>query len=35
MLFQVPIVLGLGYVGIGYLSWTLAGVILGGSRVLA
>jgi uncharacterized membrane protein len=39
-LFEVPILLGLAYVGMGYLSWTLAGVILGdpserltGSRV--
>jgi hypothetical protein len=29
----VPILLGLAYVGIGYLSWTLAGVILGGSHI--
>jgi uncharacterized membrane protein len=28
-LFQVPILLGLAYVGMGYLSWTLGGVILG------
>jgi hypothetical protein len=29
-LFQVPILLGLAYVGMGYLGWTLAGIILGG-----
>jgi len=28
-LFQVPILLGLAYVGMGYLSWTLGRVILG------
>lgn len=31
-LFHVPIMLGLAYVGMGYLSWTLASVILGGAR---
>jgi uncharacterized membrane protein len=41
-LFQVPIFLGLAYLGMGYLSWTTARVILGdaraamvGSRVVA
>src|ERR1700726_166123 len=41
-LFQVPILLGLAYVGMGYLSWTLGRVILGnlrsplaGARVIA
>jgi uncharacterized membrane protein len=29
-LFHVPIFLGLAYLGTGYLSWTLAGLILGG-----
>jgi uncharacterized membrane protein len=29
-IFVVPIFLGLAYVGMGYLSWTLASVILGG-----
>jgi uncharacterized membrane protein len=40
-LFQVPILLGLAYVGMGYLSWTLGRVIIGslhsplvGARVL-
>lgn len=28
----VPVFLGLAYVGMAYLSWTLAGVMLGGSR---
>ena len=28
-LFQVPILLGLAYVGMGYVSWTLGGIILG------
>jgi uncharacterized membrane protein len=31
-LFQVPILLGLAYVGMGYLSWTLGRVILGNLR---
>ena len=31
-LFHVPILLGLAYVGMGYLSWTLASVILRGVR---
>src|SRR5258708_6774169 len=31
-LFHVPILLGLAYIGMGYLSWTLASVILGGAR---
>jgi uncharacterized membrane protein len=31
-LFQVPILLGLAYVGMGYLSWTLGRVILGDLR---
>jgi uncharacterized membrane protein len=31
-LFQVPILVGLAYVGMGYLSWTLARVILGNLR---
>ncbi len=31
-LFHVPILLGLAYVGMSYLSWTLGRVILGGSR---
>lgn len=31
-IFVVPIFLGLAYVGMGYLSWTLASVILGGLR---
>jgi putative membrane protein len=26
---QVPVLLGLAYIGIGYVSWTLAGIILG------
>src|ERR1700747_1405731 len=30
--FQVPILLGLAYVGMGYLSWTLGRVILGNLR---
>jgi uncharacterized membrane protein len=29
-LFQVPILLGLAYCGVGYLAWTLAGILLGG-----
>jgi putative membrane protein len=33
-LFQVPILLGLAYVGMGYLSWTLGRVILGGIRIV-
>jgi len=32
-LFYVPIMLGLAYVGMGYLSWILGGLILGGFRV--
>jgi len=32
---QVPILLGLAYVGIGYLAWTLAGIILAEPRVVA
>jgi uncharacterized membrane protein len=28
-IFVVPVFLGLAYVGMGYLSWTLAGVVLG------
>jgi uncharacterized membrane protein len=31
-LLNVPILLGLAYIGMGYLSWTLASVILGGTR---
>jgi len=31
-LFSVPILLGLAYLGMGYLSWTLARTILGGMR---
>jgi uncharacterized membrane protein len=31
-LFAVPLMLGLAYLGMGYLSWTLARVILGGMR---
>jgi putative membrane protein len=31
-LFQVPILLGLAYVGMGYLSWTLGRIILGNLR---
>lgn len=31
-LFQVPLMLGLAYVGMGYLSWTLARLILGDAR---
>lgn len=31
-LFAVPILLGLAYLGMAYLSWTLAGVILDGAR---
>ena len=31
-LFQVPILLGLAYMGMGYLSWTLGRVILGNLR---
>ena len=31
-IFQVPIFLGLAYLGMGYLSWTLGRVILGGSQ---
>jgi putative membrane protein len=31
-LFQVPILLGLAYVGMGYLSWTLGRVIVGNLR---
>ncbi len=31
-LFAVPILLGLAYLGMAYLSWTLARVILGGQR---
>jgi uncharacterized membrane protein len=31
-LFFVPVFLGLAYLGMGYLSWTLARVILGGMR---
>jgi uncharacterized membrane protein len=31
-LFHVPILLGLAYLGMGYLSWTLGRVILGGMR---
>jgi len=31
-LFQVPILLGLAYVGMGYLSWTLGRMILGNLR---
>ena len=31
-LFQVPILLGLAYVGMGYLSWTLGRVVLGNPR---
>jgi len=34
-LFHVPILLGLAYVGMGYLSWTLGTVILGGQQVTA
>jgi putative membrane protein len=34
-LFRVPILLGLAYIGMGYLSWTLGRVILGGIRVVA
>jgi uncharacterized membrane protein len=29
---RVPILLGLAYVGMGYLSWTLGGLILGGTH---
>lgn len=28
-LFQIPILLGLAYCGVGYLAWTLAGILLG------
>lgn len=31
-LFHVPILLGMAYLGMGYLSWTLADVILGGGQ---
>jgi uncharacterized membrane protein len=31
-LFHVPILLGLAYVGMGYLAWTLASVILGAAQ---
>jgi putative membrane protein len=31
-LFRVPVLLGLAYVGMGYLSWTLGSLILGGIR---
>jgi uncharacterized membrane protein len=31
-LLHVPILLGLAYLGMGYLSWTLGGLVLGGSR---
>jgi uncharacterized membrane protein len=31
-IFVVPVFLGLSYVGMGYLSWTLAGVVLGDLR---
>ena len=40
-LFQVPVLLGCAYIGMGYLSWTLARLILGrgeditGSRILS
>lgn len=34
-LFQVPILLGWAYVGIGYLAWTLAGIILARSPLIA
>jgi uncharacterized membrane protein len=34
-IFQIPILLGLAYVGIGYLAWTLAGIILPKPRVVA
>jgi uncharacterized membrane protein len=30
---QVPILLGLAYVGVGYLAWTLANIILPGARI--
>jgi uncharacterized membrane protein len=30
--FHVPVLLGLAYVGMGYLSWTLGSLILGGMR---
>jgi putative membrane protein len=33
-LFHVPILLGLAYVGMSYLSWTLGRLILGGLRVV-
>jgi uncharacterized membrane protein len=32
-LFAFPVLLGLAYLGMGYLSWTLAGVILGSNRI--
>jgi putative membrane protein len=31
-LFQVPLLIGLAYLGMGYLSWTLARLILGGRQ---
>jgi uncharacterized membrane protein len=34
-IFAVPVLLGLAYVGMGYLSWTLGGLILGGAGRLA
>jgi len=32
-LFQVPVLLGLAYIGMGYLSWTLGSLILGALRM--
>src|SRR5262249_43454069 len=34
-LLEVPILLGLAYIGVGYLSWTLAGLILRGHTITA
>lgn len=33
--FAVPVLLGLAYLGMGYLSWTLAEVLVGGRRTIA
>jgi putative membrane protein len=32
---QVPVLLGMAYIGIGYVSWTLAAIILGKHAILA